>query len=303
MPSFVRKFNSRDCEPALRELAAGATETATLQASLTKGIPPIIHQTYSTFADLPESFRENIRKLCTLNSDFEYRFYDDRDIEAFIGSVYGGSMLNIYHSLHPQYGAARSDLFRYLCLFAYGGIYLDVKAAVTRPFREVLAETDDFILAHWDQDLHPGWGINPRISLAEGEYQQWFIIASPLHPYLKSVIQEVISRMRSYFPLYHDVGRRATIYVTGPLAYTAGITRVVDDHLHRKVRVEKDMGIYYSIFADPYVHQQMYSSGHRNYRRARVPLVDSGALSRMAAQLVSIVRDISHWIKSKVSPW
>ena len=100
-------------------------------------------------------------------------------------------MLDIDLSLHPDYDAARSDLFRYLCLYAYGGICLDVKAAVTILFRNVLVESDKFILAHWDQDLHPGWGVNPRIPLPAGEYQQWFIISSPHHPYLKSVIQEV----------------------------------------------------------------------------------------------------------------
>jgi hypothetical protein len=301
MNSIARKLDLRGCELALLELARCMSEVTTPHAKPAKGIPAIIHQTYSTFADLPESFRENIDKLRSLNPEFEYRFYDDEGIELFIRATYGDAMLNIYHSLHPHYGAARSDLFRYLCLYANGGIYLDVKAAVTCPLREVVLETDSFILAQWDQDLHPGWGINPRIALSEGEYQQWFIIASPYHPYLKSVIQEVISRMKSYFPLYHDVGRRATIYVTGPLAYTAGIMRVIDEGLHRKVQIEKDLGIYYSIFADPYVHQQMYTSGHRNYRRARVALVDSGALSRLTAQIVSRVRDISHWIKARIS--
>lgn len=60
--------------------------------------------------------RENIHHLCALDPECEHRFCGDQDIEAFIRSAYGGSMLGVCHFLPPCNGASRLDLFRYLYL-------------------------------------------------------------------------------------------------------------------------------------------------------------------------------------------
>lgn len=46
-------------------------------------IPRIIHQTHHT-AELPQELKDSITALRTANPGWDYRFYDDADIEDFI---------------------------------------------------------------------------------------------------------------------------------------------------------------------------------------------------------------------------
>lgn len=78
-------------------------------------IPKIIHQSYKT-SNLPKEISENIENIKTLHPDWEYRFYDDNDINNFILKTYGLKMINLYNKINPKYGSARADfsLFTYL---------------------------------------------------------------------------------------------------------------------------------------------------------------------------------------------
>jgi mannosyltransferase OCH1-like enzyme len=80
---------------------------------------------------MPAVLKRNCRAIEALNPDFSYRFYDDRDRESLIGDAYGEAILAGYRRIDPAFGAARADLFRYLCVYHCGGVYLDVKVAVT----------------------------------------------------------------------------------------------------------------------------------------------------------------------------
>ncbi len=102
-----------------------------------KSIPKIIHQTFKT-RNLPPELQENVDKLKAKNPGWEYRFYDDSDIIKFISTFYGYEILTYFERINPKYGAARADLFRYLLMYIYGGVYLDIKSTFTRPIDEVL---------------------------------------------------------------------------------------------------------------------------------------------------------------------
>ena len=100
-------------------------------------IPRILHQTYHA-ADLPEPLRKNVEQLKQANPGWEYRFYDDAAIERFIAGTYGQRILGYYRRINPEYGAARADLFRYLLIYAVGGVYLDIKSRATQPLDVLL---------------------------------------------------------------------------------------------------------------------------------------------------------------------
>ncbi|MCA3362157.1 MAG: hypothetical protein INF74_09420, partial [Roseomonas sp.] len=62
-----------------------------------------------------------------MNPDWEYRLYEDADCERFIRENYDAETFKLFRSIHPDYGAARADFFRYLLLYRLGGVYLDIK--------------------------------------------------------------------------------------------------------------------------------------------------------------------------------
>lgn len=215
-------------------------------------IPKIIHQTYPDKMSLPVEIQKNISNICRLNHNWEYRLYDDADIEAFITKIYGSEILQVYHKINPLYGAARADFFRYLLIYAEGGVYLDIKSSISRPLDDVIAADDRYILSKWDNsENHAIWGRHREVeSLDGGEYQQWHIIAVAGHPFLRVVIERVINNIRNYNIFSAGFRSIGVFRVTGPIAYTLAIEDVKSLYPFRQLDIKQDFGIEYSIYED-----------------------------------------------------
>jgi hypothetical protein len=214
-------------------------------------IPRIIHQVYVS-RNLPPILQANVEKIRELNPEWEYRFYDDDDMVAFIDSVYGKRVLAYYNRINRKYGASRADLFRYLLTFKVGGIYLDIKASLTRPLDPVLRSDDVYLLSRWRNaagELYEGWGMHNRLkNIGGNEFQQWHIIAAPGHPFLRAVIEKVLRNIDDYNPVLHGTGKAGVLRVTGPIAYTQSIAPLLHQHRHRLVDAHDELGLIYSIF-------------------------------------------------------
>ena len=215
-------------------------------------IPRILHHTHSR-RDLPLAITRNIARIRNLNPGWDYHFYDDAARAEYIRAEYGEEVLNYYLRINREYGAARADLFRYLVLYKQGGVYMDVKSGASRPFDEVLRPYDSYLLSHWKNnrnDAFRNWGIHPELKdMKKGEFQQWFIMTVPGHPFLKSVIEHVLANIDRYVPGIHRTGAHAVFRVTGPIAYSLAILPLLDRYPHRIVDAEDDLGLSYSIFS------------------------------------------------------
>ena len=241
-------------------------------------IPKRIHQTYRN-RDLPPEIVRNIASLRLLNPGWTYNFYDNDDCIAFIRNEYGQEVLEYYLRIGKEYGAARADLFRYLCLYRLGGVYLDLKSGASKPFDEVVAPDDSYLLSQWRNDggtSFAGWGIHDELKkIAGGEYQQWFIIAAPGHPFLRAVIENVLGNIDHYIPGLHRTGAHAVFRVTGPIAYSLAIAPLVSSAPCRLVDSEADLGLTYTIFNNlgPQGHKQVFK-GH--YTEMTSSLIEVG---------------------------
>ena len=111
-------------------------------------IPKIIHQTYAS-ANVPAEIAANIERLQAMNPGWQYAFYDDAAIEVFIRRYYDLDMLALYQRINPVYGAARADFFRYLLVYQFGGVYLDIKSTALQPLDTLIAPQDRYVLAYW----------------------------------------------------------------------------------------------------------------------------------------------------------
>ncbi len=241
-------------------------------------IAKVIHQTYYSKTGLPTPLQNNITRIMQLNPDWEYRLYDDADIETIIREHYGQEILDVYRLIDPAYGAARVDFFRYLLIYAEGGSYLDMKSTTTRPLNDVLLPTDRYILSQWDQRKYPAWGLHPELAAIDGgEFQQWHVIAAAGHPFLFAVIQQVIHNILHYDVTTAGVGFWGVIRTTGPLPYTTTIETIKHQHHYRQVEIEQDLGIIYSIYdshsADPKQNHRHISKKH--YSELTMPVIRS----------------------------
>ena len=216
-------------------------------------IPKVIYQT-SASLDLTPELLENRSRIAALNPGWELKLFDDEMARAFIHQHYEPQYVECWDSIDPAYGAARADWFRYLLIYKMGGVYLDIKSTTSRPLDEVLKDSDRYLLSHWNNapdGKYPLWGIHPELkNLPQGEFQQWFIIAEPAHPYLRKVIDCVYNNLINYSQVKVGVGKQAVISTTGPIAYTQAILPILSSDLSRLVESEKDLGLRYTIFEE-----------------------------------------------------
>ncbi len=236
-------------------------------------IPKIIHQSYHT-KRVPDSLKDNIAKLKSVNPEWEYRFYDDEDQKKFIAAHYAPAILEAYKSINPLYGAARADLFRYLLIYKMGGVWLDIKSSIESNLSEQLKNDDLFLLSQWQNKMgepFQGYGLFPELEVIPGgEFQQWHIISAPKNPFLKAVIQNVITNINSYTPEKFGVGREGVLRTTGSIAYTKAIAPLLQYYPHRYVDIMRDMKFKWTIFSNRYEHRKLFKI---HYSELKEPVI------------------------------
>jgi len=225
-------------------------------------IPKKIFQTISNKENLDKRILENIEFLKRINPDFEYQLYDDNDCYNFIKNNYDQYILNAYEKINSCYGPAKADLFRYLLMYKYGGVYLDIKSTCIKPFSYIIKDDDEYILSYWSS-IHPS-GIFVRN--LHGEFQQWHIICVPEHPFLKAVIDKVISNIYNYDIKKNGVGKQAVLNITGPYAYTRAILPIKIKHKHILYKNHKYIGLKYDIFD----HIKYFGNNHYSLCKEKV---------------------------------
>ncbi len=122
-------------------------------------IPKIIWQTMNTNR-LPILLKSYIDTWINLNPEYEYRFFDDTDILDFLKTDFP-DYLEGYRRL--KFGASKADLWRYLIIYKYGGVYADIDSKCIKPLCEWVNPNASFVTQ---------LGVNKDIC-------QWLILSIP----------------------------------------------------------------------------------------------------------------------------
>lgn len=253
-------------------------------------IPRIMHQIYLT-GEMPEHLQRNVDDHKSRNPHWDHRLYSENAAIALILEHYGEDTLCSYLKISEEYPAARADFLRHLIIFAYGGVYFDIKSYFERPLDEVIRPDDSYILSQWNNgvgEVNEGFGLHRDIShIPGGEYVTHFIIAEPGHPYSAAVIQKILYNIAHYRP-WSAVGRIGVLRTTGPIAYTLGVDPIRKQHPYRFVP-EAELGCHLSIL-DGYNHLDSFPKKH--YSLSTSPVITLSrfgmSLSRAFVQLRSL---------------
>src|SRR5690348_5112554 len=97
-------------------------------------IPKRIIQTGKSFTQ-PLLNRAMITNLRLLNPDYEYLFFDNQGVEAFLDREFP-QYRPVFDSF--QYPIQRYDFFRYLAVYRYGGFYFDLAVLMPSGVSELL---------------------------------------------------------------------------------------------------------------------------------------------------------------------
>jgi mannosyltransferase OCH1-like enzyme len=166
-------------------------------------IPKRVFQSWRT-RDLPQELLLQRNTMIAHNPDYEYFIYTDDEMDTFVYENYDGVIVDCYKKLNIV--VAKVDFWRYLVLYKYGGIYLDMDSEIARPLDTLIRSTDSAIIS--------------AEGLAEGNpfyFVQWCMMFEAGHPILKNVIDVVVNNIQNNrYP--NNVHK-----MTGPAAYTLGI--------------------------------------------------------------------------------
>ncbi len=255
-------------------------------------VPKIIHQTYGS-RELPGALQRNVDELKANNAGWDYRFYDDAAIDAFLIAHYDPAIHALYQRINPRYGAARADLFRYLVIYKLGGVYLDIKSRFLRPIDEVLRGDESFILSQWSNgpgERYEGYGLKPEVAhIPGGEFQQWHVIASPGHPFLHAVLVAVFDGIERYQPWRHGTGKVGVIRLTGPIIYTLTIAPLISQYPCTVVANEAALALDYSIVPGD-AHRTLFKNHYTTYEGSVVRLPPHLRVADLAYQSARLLK-------------
>lgn len=147
--------------------------------------------------------QKEIDEFKGINSEYNYYLYTDDDIDNFVNTYYQGEISECYNKLNII--VAKVDFWRYLVLYKYGGVYLDMDSKITKPLNLLIKNEDNAIITMEG---------NPNLCV------QWGLIFSKQHPILKKTIELIVYNIKNNcYP--NDIHK-----MTGPTVYTKAICDV-----------------------------------------------------------------------------
>lgn len=181
-------------------------------------IPKIIHQTWKT-QDVPEKYRTWVRSWKEKNPDFTYKLYDNDESRLLVASSYP-EFLELYDSLPT--GVQKADLFRYLVIHKFGGVYADLDTECQVPIADVL-KGHQIILGKESNQVR-------------FQALQWFFAATPRHPAFLEIAEEIKKRMSNpamvekdeRYAISKDKLNAKVLYQTGPWVFTDVMKKYID---------------------------------------------------------------------------
>ena len=163
------------------------------ESSINQIIPRIIMQTYKTNIIHPFIY-SNIYKMLERNQTYDYMFITDERGIQLIKDNFDSRTLDAFSRLNL--GAAKADFLRYIVMYLYGGVYLDLDSSIE-------IDLDTFIKPDAEFIFFMDWCSN---------IQQWCFMTKPKNPIIKAIIEEMILRINA---------NETNIFIaTGPTLFT-----------------------------------------------------------------------------------
>jgi hypothetical protein len=203
-------------------------------------IPRLIHQSWSDANDRRVAF--SIFNFREMNQEYTYLFWSDWDVELFFKLVF--PELAVVLNLRPK--ILRYDLFRYLALLKFGGVWADVDVKPLRPIEEWIlpfipeAKKVDFLvgietdfLAREEQD--PGHKLKEFSWVHPLQFCQWTFASSPGNAVMREIAETVAANLLYYGTLNEKDAQEAMhsdtfiMKLTGPGVFSI----VVHKHLRQ----------------------------------------------------------------------
>lgn len=143
-------------------------------------IPRNIIQIYKT-NKIHTHIYKNVMKMIEKNKEYDYLFITYEIAHTLIKTHFDERTMEAYERI--QIGAAKADFIRYVVLYLYGGIYLDLDASIEIEIDRFIPNDADFIFFYKFVD--------------ESKISQWIFFTKPENYIIKKIINEMVNRIHN----------------------------------------------------------------------------------------------------------
>ena len=191
-------------------------------------IPKIIHQTWKS-RDLPDNYKNYSNSWKDKHPDWEYCFYDDIDCENFVKEFFP-QFLEIYNSMEKP--VMKADMFRYLVVYKYGGVYADIDTLCLKSLNDLL--DDSQMIVGIDLDFNnkllrfsPMYKYYKKNNINK-QYAQYIFMSTIKNPILLEVVENISQNNL-------DSNQHINVFLkTGPGIFT----KIVDKYVKKKYPIK-----------------------------------------------------------------
>jgi hypothetical protein len=167
-------------------LAPGCHPLSSLPKHLKKtsrtGIPNLLHLIYADTMT-PEEYTKLIQHCTAINSqDMNFVLWTNDDARAFLDSLQKEYKQNIFD--RALYELERSDVLRYILLYHFGGMYMDMDEECIKPLWPLLNE-HNCLLDQEDPPQSQLWHNKKFVTMNSA------MACRPSHPFFKQVMTEL----------------------------------------------------------------------------------------------------------------
>lgn len=194
-------------------------------------IQKIIHQIWFQGEDIPDKyikFQESCKKM---HSKWDYMLWTEEKMYKLLNAKYPW-FIPIFDA-YPLM-IQKIDAFKFFCLHAFGGVYIDMDMECIRPL-DPLLEGESFVISRFDLDRFRFSSAKKLLKL-NLKYNNGFIAASKDHP----LLMELAKGLKNY-QLKKGFGKVSTaIYVsqsTGP----SYVSDIIEKHIGKIKELERKL--------------------------------------------------------------
>ena len=204
-------------------------------------IPKNIFQTWYTKNLSPEVQRV-VDKMKDMNPDYKYTLFLDEDMDAFVKKYYPGEIYSCYCRINMI--VAKADFWRYLVLYKYGGVYIDIDSSVDVPLDSFIKNGDSAILSSESN---------------RETFTQWALIFDMNHPILKKTIEFIVDNIK------HNRYPRDVFHMTGPVVFTQAVKSIHREYFDKDIYITGISGNYDETFTHCSESYRLLGSDYRPY--------------------------------------
>lgn len=170
-------------------------------------IPKRIHQIWIQGSESLSKIQNEFRQSwIDKNTDWKYRLWSLEDLDDILShnqvsnlSVTTKAIKTAIMKINAY--AGKADIMRYLIMYLYGGVYLDVDTKCKTSLSKLLKEEDEVVS-----------GLGARKDL-----HQWVLVYYQFHPIMKKTLETAVTNvLKEIWTNSHPVMKRKMAGLTGP---------------------------------------------------------------------------------------